>query len=77
MRSAKACKSISCQKMNQKAKAIVDNGEIVNRLFLVKHNVPFDVAMSLEDHEALAYAIIFGQFEGNVWNWSTSQWDKD
>ena len=63
--------------MIRKAKAIADNGEIRNRLYLVKNNVPFDVAMSLEEHEVLAYAIIFGELDGGTWNWSTGQWDKD
>ena len=32
--------------------------------------------MSLPPDEAMAWAIIFGQFEGNVWDWSAMQWSR-
>lgn len=60
-----------------KVQALVENGELCNRLYLVKNNVPFDVAMSLEEHEAMAYAIVFGTLDGGRWNWSAMRWETD
>ena len=42
----------------------------------MKNGVEFDVAFSLDDAKAMAWAIIFGQFEGGKWNWNTFRWDK-
>jgi hypothetical protein len=38
--------------------------------------VDFDIAFSLDIPEAIAWAIIFGQFEGNDWDWKSMQWKK-
>ena len=46
-------------------------------LWLVKNGVPFDVAFSLDSVDRMAYSIIFGQMEGNVWDWSRMVWSKD
>jgi hypothetical protein len=41
----------------------------------VKNGVPFDVAFALYPEEALAYAVVFGEFEGGSWNWESLSWD--
>jgi hypothetical protein len=58
-------------------RALVEDAELANRLYLVKNNVPFDVAMSLEEHETMAYAIVFGTFDGGEWDWAAMRWKKD
>lgn len=45
-------------------------------LWLVKNGVPYDIAMTLDDAERLAYAVIFGQFEGSVFDWTRGQWKE-
>lgn len=42
----------------------------------MKNGVPFDVAFSLEDEEAFAYGIVFGEFEGGSWDWNIMDWSK-
>jgi hypothetical protein len=49
---------------------------LVERLWLVKNNVDFDVAFSLPPLEVAAWAIIFGQFEGGVFDFSSMRWQK-
>ena len=39
--------------------------------------MPFDVAFSLDETEALAYGIIFGQFEGGEFDWNDMKWKKN
>lgn len=39
-------------------------------LWLVKNGVPYDVAFALQPHERMAHAIVFGEFEGNEFDWS-------
>ena len=46
------------------------------RLYLVKNNVPWDVAFCLSETELLADYIIMGQHEGNVWDWERMTWQK-
>lgn len=36
----------------------------------------FDVAFSLDDAQAMAWAIIFGQFDGGEWNWNRMAWER-
>jgi len=38
--------------------------------------VPYDVAFTLPPEDVAAYGIIFGEMEGNKFNWQTLQWDK-
>ena len=38
--------------------------DVINRLFLVKNGVPYDVAFCLEDTKVEAFCIIFGELEG-------------
>lgn len=52
----------------------VESPILRNRLWLVKNHVPFDVAFSLDDEDALAYGIIFGIFEGNEWDHDNGCW---
>jgi hypothetical protein len=46
-------------------------------LWLVKNGVPYDKAFDLDDVERLAHAIIFGEYEGNIWDWSAMRWRND
>jgi hypothetical protein len=41
----------------------------------VKNGIPYDVAMSLEVDEVMAHGIIFGEMEGNKWDWSRMRWE--
>lgn len=50
--------------------------ELRGPLVLVKQNVPFDVAFSLEPEEVMAWSIILGEIEGGVWNWARMAWEK-
>jgi hypothetical protein len=43
---------------------------------LVSKLVPFDVAMCLPEDEAFAYMVIFADFDGYFFNWSTRQFVK-
>jgi hypothetical protein len=42
----------------------------------VKNNVPFDVAFSLDELDRLAWVVIFGEFEGQRFNWGTGRWEE-
>ena len=46
-------------------------------LWLVRNNVPFDVALSLYPEEAFAWSVIFSEFEGREFNWNTMTWKKE
>jgi hypothetical protein len=46
-------------------------------MLLVKSGVPWDVAFSLEDHEATALCIIFGQLDGGKFDFDRMAWRKD
>ncbi|MGN6536411.1 MAG: hypothetical protein ACTHKQ_11870 [Mesorhizobium sp.] len=46
-------------------------------LYLVKNNVPFDVAFSLGPAEKLAYVVVIGEMDsGKRFNWATRTWVK-
>ena len=47
---------------------------MINRLWLVKNGVPFDLAMELGDAESLAFGVIFGGFEGRAFDWKNMHW---
>lgn len=40
----------------------------------MKNGVPFDVAFALEEHELIAYGVIFGEIDGGEWSWDTLTW---
>lgn len=61
---------------DEHVRRMVEDPELGNRLYLVKNNVPFDVAMSLNGREVLAYAIIFGKIDGGTWCWETHAWKE-
>lgn len=44
-------------------------------LWLVKNNVPFDVAFSLDDVTRTAWCIVFSEFEGNKFNWDAMKFE--
>jgi len=45
--------------------------------FLVQNGISLDVAMAMDPHEALAWAVMFGKLKGGNFNWSTLSWIKD
>jgi len=45
-------------------------------LWLVKNNVPFDVAFSLDDTTRTAFAIMFSEMEGNKFDWDLLDYVK-
>jgi hypothetical protein len=38
--------------------------------------VPYDVAFSLPPEDVAAQGIIFGEFEGNVFDWNAMRWSQ-
>jgi hypothetical protein len=38
--------------------------------------VPYDVAFSLPPEDVSAYGIIFGEFEGNTFDFKRWEWEK-
>jgi hypothetical protein len=38
--------------------------------------VPYDVAFSLDDEDRTAYCILFGQMEGQEWDFTRMSWKK-
>ncbi len=62
---------------DDRIRTLVENGELRSCLYLVKNGVPFDVAFTLEPHEVMAWSIIFGQMDGNEWDWVNSCWKTD
>ena len=46
------------------------------RLFLHKSGVDFDVAFSLGDNEAIAWAVALGEMDGNEFDWNSFRWKK-
>ena len=46
----------------------------MNRTFLVKNGVPFDVSWSMDATWVLAHCIAFGMLEGNEFNWDSMAW---
>ncbi len=45
-------------------------------LACVSNGIPFDVAMSLEPHEALGFCVIFGELNGGEFDWEAMAWVK-
>jgi hypothetical protein len=45
-------------------------------LWLVRNNVPFDVAFSLDDATRAAFCIIFSEFEGNEFDYSRMEFKE-
>lgn len=46
-------------------------------VLLVKHGVPFDVALSMDNAMRLAWLVVVGQSEGNKWNWGSMSWEPN
>lgn len=42
----------------------------------MKNGVPFDVAMCLPTLDRSAWSVIFGQFEGQTFNFRHGEWEK-
>ncbi len=38
--------------------------------------MPYDVAFTLPYEDVAAYGIIFGEFEGNKFDWNKLRWEK-
>jgi hypothetical protein len=43
---------------------------------LTYHGVPYDVAFSLPELDVQAYGIIFGEFEGNEFDFNRMTWKE-
>jgi hypothetical protein len=43
-------------------------------LYLVSKHVPFDIAMSLDKVEMMAFFIILGEQSGGHWEWDNWRW---
>lgn len=41
---------------------------------LIKHGVPWDVAMNMSRGTRWAFLVIFGELNGNRFNWDAMQW---
>jgi hypothetical protein len=41
----------------------------------VKHGIPFDRAMAMDEAELAAWRIMFGELEGEKWNWRLMRWE--
>lgn len=48
---------------------------MIARLWLVKNNVPFDVAFSISEIEVMAWGVILGRFEGGKFNEDSMSWE--
>ena len=46
------------------------------RAFLVKNNVPFDVAMAFDEADLLAWNVILKELEGASFDWDIMKWRK-
>lgn len=42
----------------------------------MKNGVPYDVAMTMEDEERIAHAVIFAGFEGQVFDWVRERYEE-
>jgi hypothetical protein len=43
---------------------------------VLKNGVPYEVAIQLDEDELIAYCVVFGQMEGQIWNWSLMQFEE-
>lgn len=43
-------------------------------MYLIKNGIPYDVAFSLGPAEKMAYSVVFGELEGNSFDWNTGTW---
>jgi hypothetical protein len=58
----------------EQARRIAGDGYTKNVLALIKNGIPFDVAFNLEWPEIIGWLVIFGEIEGQKFNWSTMKW---
>jgi hypothetical protein len=61
-------------KRRTKSERISQNAELIECLWLVKNNVPFDVAFSLPPQERFGWAVILAQFEGSDFDFAADKW---
>lgn len=59
---------------NEDLRDRIQDGRLRNRLYLVTRGVPYAIAVAMTDAEALAHIIIFGEIDGNVWDWGNMEW---
>lgn len=59
-----------------RARAITEDSELWDCLFLVLCGVPFDVAFSLEPDVRLAWVVILGELRGGTFDWGALRWKK-
>jgi hypothetical protein len=43
-------------------------------LWLVKNGVPYDVAFQMDHAERMAHCVVFGELEGNEYDWTALRW---
>ncbi len=55
---------------------MVECRALVEALALIEQNIPYDVAMSLDDDERAVHLIIFGKIKGGNFNWQSGEWEK-
>ncbi len=48
----------------------------VIRAWLIRNGFPPDQAWEMPEYEALAYYVVFGQFDGNTFDWDRLQWER-
>jgi hypothetical protein len=49
----------------------------VDRLYLVRNGVPFDVACNLGRSDRLAWVVALGTLSGRHFDWPSMTWDEE
>ena len=55
-------------------RAMAESADLVDSLFLVRNNIPFDVAFSLDQDERTAWVVVLGELDGRTYDWEAMQW---
>lgn len=58
----------------EEARRIADDNYNRNVLALIKHGVPFEIAFNLEWPEIIGWLVIFGEMEGQKFDWNSMKW---
>ena len=62
--------------VDAEVRLISEDGVLENRLYLVRNNIPFDVAFSLDNVTARGWALQFARMDGHDWDWDSGTWKK-
>lgn len=67
-------------------KKLSEDPEFTRSAWLVRNGVPFSVAFGMDagdldtyrmpDDVRIALSVVFGQFDGNRYNWATHKWEE-